>query len=92
MDHAKLHPYPASLPDGWLLHLLAVARGNLDPKREVHFVWHIAGYAASQFDVHGLTAMDPGNPLDPLAYLEMCQESGATPDWDVVKAVCDGCK
>jgi hypothetical protein len=86
VDHSKLHPYPKSLPDGWLLHLISVARGNIDAKREVHFIWHVAGYSASQFDVHAVMGAAGS---DPLAALEACAASGTEPNWADVSAVCN---
>ena len=57
IDHDKLHPWPAELPDGPLgtmRHLLHLARhpDEIDPKREFHFAWHLAGVGGASFDPH----------------------------------------
>lgn len=52
--HDKLYAYPPGPPDGWLQHLVALLRGRvpLDPKHDLHFAWHVAGWAASKMDPH----------------------------------------
>lgn len=57
IDHDKLHPWPAELPDGPLAtmrHLLHLARhpDEVDVRREFHFAWHLAGFAGASFDPH----------------------------------------
>jgi hypothetical protein len=50
-----LMPYPTSMPDGWLAELLAIVKdpANIGSPANVHFAWHVGGFALKSFYAEG---------------------------------------
>lgn len=50
-DH-DLHPYPPGIPSDTFQRAIAIFTGSPIVPEDAHYLWHIAGYAISQFDTH----------------------------------------
>lgn len=72
-DDMDLLPYPTSMPDGWMLHLISLWRNRdtIDLKIEAHFLWHVGGVAMNNFvSSDGLNATAAADPEDCCKQLE----------------------
>jgi hypothetical protein len=56
-----LMPYPTSMPEGWLAELLAIVKdpANIGNPANVHFGWHVGGFALKTFYPDGEGALTP---------------------------------
>lgn len=59
INHEDLHELPEGPPAGWMTHILGLIRGRIpiDPDRDLHFLWHVAGWALRSIDPHDVRSM-----------------------------------